>query len=228
LTPTLFVAGPADAALPLYALHYLTLPNHKVVVLRWNPCRAHTYKVNVAAVPAASRNAVLAETFYAMRVLAARTGVPFTYRGQTAEIPQINSYARQSAELIIAYTIPGRVGHKTNYNLAGAIAGMGGYSGGWRSVSNGVTTTYSAGISKGMLVLDTPDLMRLSPGFGAGRHRGNVLLHELGHVVGLAHVNNARELMYPAVAAYTPNGFAAGDIAGLRRVGRPAGCIAGW
>jgi len=225
LAPALSTAGSAAAATPPYSLHYIALGNHKQVVVRWNPCRMHTYKVNLAAVPAASRNVILAETLAAMRVLSVRTGIPFTYRGATTEVPRLGSFAAQSADIIIAYTTPAR----TNYNLAGAIAAQGGYSAGSRSTISAATTTYSAAIFRGMLVLDTPDLLRnLRPGFGPGARRGNVLLHELGHVVGLGHVSNVRLLMNPATTSYTPNGFAAGDLAGLARVGRPAGCIAGW
>jgi hypothetical protein len=222
--PTL-AAGPADAASAPYSLSYMTLGNGKKVVARWNPCRAHSYKVNLASVPAAARPAVLAETHAAMRVLAAKSGMTFTYKGATTEVPRVGSTARQSADIVIAYTTPA----KTNYRLAGPTAGLGGYAGGWKSVSNGRTTTYSAGINKGFLVIDTPDMLaHFKPGFGTGARRGNLLLHELGHVVGLGHVSNARLLMNPSVTSTTPNGYATGDSAGLALVGRKSGCIPGW
>jgi predicted Zn-dependent protease len=168
---------------------------------------------------------VLSETQAAMRLLAVKSGMAFTYKGATTEVPRVGSTARQSADIVIAFTTPA----KTNYPLAGANAGQGGYSGGWRSTSNGTTTTYSAGINKGFLVIDTPDMMaRFKAGFGTGTRRGNLLLHELGHVMGLSHVSNARLLMNPSLSAATPNGYAAGDLAGLARVGRKAGCIPGW
>ena len=222
--PTL-AAGPASAATAPYSLHYMSLSNGKKVVARWNPCRAHGYKVNLASVPAAARPTVLAETHAAMRVLAVKTGMTFTYKGATAEVPRQGSYVKQSADIIIAYTTPA----KTNFSLAGSTAGLGGFAGGWRSSYNGWTTTYSAGINKGYLVVDTPDLLaHFKPGFGTGVRRGNLLLHELGHVVGLGHVSNARLLMNPTLSSYTPNGYAAGDAAGLALVGRKAGCITGW
>jgi hypothetical protein len=222
--PTL-AAAPASAASAPYSLRYMTLGNGQKVVARWNPCRAHTYKVNLVSVPAAARPTVLAETHAAMRVLAAKSGMAFTYKGATTEVPRVGSSAKQSAEIIIAFTTPA----KTNYPLSGTTAGQGGYLGGWKSVSNGTTTTYSAGISKGFLVIDTPDLLaRFKPGFGTGARRGNLLLHELGHVVGLGHVSNAGLLMNPSLSSATPNGFAAGDLAGLARLGRKAGCIPGW
>lgn len=161
----------------------------------------------------------------AMRVLAAKSGMTFTYKGATGEVPRQGSYVKQSADIIIAYTTPA----KTNFPLAGSTAGLGGFADGWKSTSNGSTTTYTAGINKGYLVVDTPDLLaHFKPGFGTGVRRGNLLLHELGHVVGLGHMSNARVLMNPTLSSYTPNGYAAGDAAGLALVGRKAGCIPGW
>jgi len=218
----------ADAAKPTpkptYALNHMRLSDGKQVVVRWNPCRVHTYKVNVGAVPAKSRRAMLAETQAAMRTLSARTGIPFTYRGGTGEVPRKGSSAKQSAELIIAYTTPA----KTNYSLAGSNVGQGGYRSEAWTMSNGRTTTHKYGISSGFVVIDTPDMMRLlKPGFGAGMRRGNVLLHELGHVVGLEHVNNPAQAMNFYLFSRSPNGYAAGDLAGLAKVGRKAGCLPG-
>lgn len=45
-----------------------------------------------------------------------------------------------------------------------------------------------------------------------------VLLHELGHVFGLDHVDSKRELMHPTLGRVTS--FGPGDLEGLRRLGR--------
>ena len=221
-------APAASAATVSYSVGRVTLGNGTTIVQRWNPCQHITYKVNLASVPARSRTTILAETQMAIRVLAAKTGLVYTYRGLTAEVPRVGSSARQSAELIIAYTTPA----KTNYSLAGSTAAQGGTSSAswsssvWSS-SNGTTTTYASAIIRGFVVVDTPDLMRMfKPGFGTGARRGNLLLHELAHTLGLKHVNNTHLLMNPAISAATPSGFAASELAGLTAVGRRAGCIA--
>ena len=93
-------------------------------------------------------------------------------------------------------------------------------------MSIGTTTTYTAAIVKGFVVVNTPKLLRsYRAGFGTGVRRGNLILHELGHVVGLNHVSNARLLMNPLLSRYSPSGYAASDAAGLSVVGRRAGCI---
>lgn len=52
-----------------------------------------------------------------------------------------------------------------------------------------------------------------------------IVMHEFGHVLGLAHVRSKRELMYPTAGHRKSATYAAGDLAGLRRVGRSAGCL---
>jgi hypothetical protein len=212
----------ASAATVSYSASFVTLGSGTTVMQRWNPCQLITYKVNVAAVPTASRSVILAETQAAIRVLAAKTGFVYIYRGATTEVPRVGSSAGQSAELIVAFTTPA----KTNYPLAGTSSAYGGTSTSSWSSSNGTTTTYASAIIRGYVVVDTPDLLRFfQPGFGTGVRRGNLLLHELGHSVGLKHVSNIHLLMNPAVTVASPNGYAAGDAAGLAAVGKSGGCI---
>ena len=56
---------------------------------------------------------------------------------------------------------------------------------------------------------------------------GRIILHELAHVVGLGHTREEGSLMYPDAAQQTirPTGFAKSDLAGLRYLGREAGCL---
>ena len=56
---------------------------------------------------------------------------------------------------------------------------------------------------------------------------GRIILHELAHVVGLGHTREEGSLMYPDAAQQTirPTGFSKSDLAGLRNLGRDAGCV---
>jgi len=64
----------------------------------------------------------------------------------------------------------------------------------------------------------------LRPGFADRSDAwGSTLLHELGHLIGLDHVDDPRQLMSVAPGA-GPVAFGAGDLAGFERLGAPAGC----
>ena len=56
---------------------------------------------------------------------------------------------------------------------------------------------------------------------------GRIVLHELAHVAGLGHTREEGSLMYPDAAQQTirPTGFSRSDLAGLRYLGREAGCV---
>jgi matrixin len=215
---------PASAATAAYQLTYATLPNGAKVPVRWNGCQtAITYKVNLASVPSAQRSTFLSETHATIRQLATATGFRFAYKGQTAEVPRVGSTATQTAELVIAYATPS----KTNFNLSGNVLGVGGLSYYWSSRTVSGKTTYTVAAQRGWVVIDTPDTLRLTrAGFGTGTRRTNLLLHELGHAVGLQHVGDVRQQMYPTLSSRSPQGFAStGDRVGLQKIGRGAGCI---
>ena len=62
----------------------------------------------------------------------------------------------------------------------------------------------------------------LPAGWGSGAW-GPVVLHELAHVLGLDHVDDPEQLMYP-VGSHQYD-FASGDLAGLHRLGSAPGCL---
>lgn len=63
----------------------------------------------------------------------------------------------------------------------------------------------------------------LPVGFGDRLSWGGVILHELGHVVGLEHSRDAADLMFPDVS-HGPATWSATDCMHLAHVGAQAGC----
>jgi hypothetical protein len=78
---------------------------------------------------------------------------------------------------------------------------------------------------RGFVVLDARPDKKFSWGFGRGTTRGALLLHEIGHAVGLQHVGATSQTMYPTVLSRSSTGYNSGDQAGLRKLGKPAGCL---
>jgi len=98
----------------------------------------------------------------------------------------------------------------------------------WADLPRGTNAEAGAGLvshnlSDGFLRLSrTADRPRV-PGFGnAGR--GVTLLHEIGHVLGLGHVKDRSQLMYPVHSLGSPLAPRRGDIAGLKEIYGPSAC----
>jgi hypothetical protein len=52
-----------------------------------------------------------------------------------------------------------------------------------------------------------------------------LLMHELGHAVGLGHAHDERDVMFPVITTASRAQWGPGDLAGLALVGKGAGCI---
>ncbi len=217
--------APAAAAVTpaAYATTAVKLTDGRRVVLRWNPCQMITYRINVSAVPSRQRAAMITQIRAAVTRLTAASGLTYSYEGTTTAVPRTSSIARQSAELIIAVTTPAA----TDFAIGKGVLGYGGYRyWQWTTTTSTGRKVGGAAIARAWVVLDAAGLLAMKPGFGRGATQGNVVLHELAHTVGLDHVKDHRQLLYPTLTATAPNGFAAGDKAGLQVVGRKAGCQA--
>lgn len=180
---------------------------------RWDPCRPIPYVVQAGWIPDAGR-ADLAE---ALRRLSEASGLTFLDEGDTEELPsstraayQPGRYGERWAPLLVGWVPADR----TDLGIGGGVQGI--------AVAVAVPGRDGASIVSGQVVLDAGN--RLSPGFGAGTTDGEVLLHELAHAVGLGHVLDPTQVMYPQTTS-SESVFGAGDRAGLAALGAPAGCL---
>ena len=169
----------------------------------YNPCRPIHYVVNPTGAPAD----YLSLVEQAVTEVARATGFEFEYDGTTGDRDFENrgGLSVRSTPVLIGWATPEEVP-----GLAGDIAGLGGSAYVERTPDHRAYVT-------GMVALDTEVFARLSSQPGGFEALRAIVMHELGHVVGLAHVQDPSELMYDDNLGRTS--FGPGDLEGLARLG---------
>jgi hypothetical protein len=191
---------------------FLAFANGRPV--RWNPCQPIHYVVNVSEAPDGS----LEDVQEAVSRVSADTGIRFVFDGPTQEIPQQDRqpslpqlYGDRWAPVVISWayenqtTIPFHQGENHYAAVARPLAPSDG----------------TAQFVSGWVVINAADSN--PPGWGSPADQGPTVLHELGHIMGLDHVNSNAELMEPSGGYMTD--FGPGDLAGLERLGADQGCL---
>lgn len=230
LTPT----HEADAAGDRYQVSNWTDPDGTKHRIRWNPCQTITYAVNprLAGKSTAARAAAVTDVKGAFRRMSQRTGIEVAYVGRTDEIPRDGaseswSTKQRAAEIVVAWVDQDRAAKRSN--LMGNSGG--GYPsgvGGWMMRAwSGSGGTWRTAIGRGFVVINADHNRLYTSGFGSGMTRGALLLHEIGHALGLDHVGSTAQLMYPQMLDRGMSGYHEGDRRGLRKVGEPLGCVSG-
>ena len=175
----------------------------------YSPCRPLHYVVNDGLAPAGSQQLVTD----AITTISAATGIQFIHDGTTPEQPspqrppyQPDAYGERWAPLLIAWTTP-----EVAPQLKGKVIGTGGST--HFSFGDGPKAFVTGGLD-----LDAPQIADELLNPDGNLYASAVILHELSHVMGLDHVDDPTQLMYPEIG--TPEGLSAGDLNGLFELGK--------
>ncbi len=180
----------------------MTQPGDGTEPVGWDPCKKIRYRVNPEGEPEGGR--ALVER--AIARISDATGLAFEDEGETDDRPfpgGLKLFGRPDP-VVIGWATP------TEYpDLAAQVAGVGGAiaerggSGRLHFVSGGVVLDVEAFTDAA--VAQQPRVMEA------------IVMHELAHVIGLAHVGEPMELMYGDNTGQVS--FGPGDLEGLARLG---------
>jgi hypothetical protein len=198
------VAIPSATASP-YEAGTLADPAH------WARCSTIPYELNLAGAPSYARRDLDA----AMAKISAATHLRFRFVGDTTTVPQANwgesTTATGYQPVLIAFADP---------SATSALDAA-------DSTELGVTYPSSIQTATGLVYVSGTIVINstghLAEGFGVGTRLGSLFLHELGHLVGLAHSPDPRSFMYPYLGV-TDQVITPTDAAHLAALGAPTGC----
>ncbi len=202
------LAPVAGVAAPSQSYAFAALQDDGVTPVAWSPCRPVRLVVNEGDAPAGFRDAVEAVA----AEVGAATGLVLVVEGTTTEAPvaerdahQPDRYGDRWAPVLVAVADEDAVPY-----LEGRVAGV---ASTYRAAAGGAWHLVS-----GAVYLDVAELDEgrggAEPGWVA------VLRHEMGHLVGLDHVDDSAQLMYPVTDSVRT--FQAGDLTGLSILGQGA------
>lgn len=175
----------------------------------YNPCKPIDIVVNDALAPPRA-DLLVAE---AIGEVERATGLRLRVTGTTDEQPaehrpsrQQDRYGDRWAPVLLAWTTP-----EQDPRLRGDTAGIAG------SVPESTGMSGDLRYVTGIVVLDAPQFRDLLPQVAGWERSRAIVMHELGHLVGLAHVEDPMELM--GERNMIPLEFGPGDLQGLAVLG---------
>lgn len=190
--------------------------------LRWrfNPCQAIRYRIN----PDHIGKGIIRESKRAMTLMSRATGMKVRYVGKTSYVPFKHQGFPRKTDFVLAWAT-----EKKRPALKG-YGGLGGPVWGYEARTAGGSRIYRIDQSAALFNVRYKD--QWADGFSSAgaTPRGHILLHEIGHAVGLQHVKSHKQLMFASTWARDGDGtwrsrYAAGDRKGLDLSGASRGCL---
>lgn len=182
--------------------------------VRYNPCEAIHYVIDRSAAP----EGAVGDLQDSIRLFEGAMDVDMVFDGFTEEVASADRRSYQPdrygkrvwAPLLFAWVAPADLLQPDDQSVGSAGSAY--------AVNEQGRYVYVSG------VITFNAEARLLNGFELGDSWGDVALHELGHIFGLAHVEDDTQVMYPDVTGGEAR-LGAGDLAGLERLGRAGGCL---
>jgi hypothetical protein len=175
----------------------------------WATCAvAITWSVDTDGLSADEAATQIANLTWAFDQWTQASGLAFQYAGTenlayddaAFSLKPANGSALQSRHVYLAF-----VADSDSARLGGGTVGLGSPSQVWPSTKEIIT---------GAAVFRTDHVKQAST-----REDKSLYMHELGHVLGLAHASETSNIMYPVVSDHTDLG--AGDVNGVRSMNKP-------
>ena len=202
------VPGPVDPA----GFRFLEIDPATSRPARYNPCAPVRYVLNLTGAPPSAQE----DARVAAEIAAEATGIDIVFEGTVVEVPSLDRPA----------FLPDLYGQRWPPVLIGWMPSSPAV---FRQHDVAIAASDSVENEDGELVYVTGTMIlnadrQLAAGFDAGQTWGKVILHEWGHLLGLDHVDDPTQVMHASLVS-SPARWGAGDGAGLRRLGRSAGCL---